>query len=107
MRILIIPCLSSLALGMLSVYVLAAPLGGCMDWLTSLLSSLQGGSSVVLGIVIGLMTAFDMGGPVNKTASTFTMALMTAGVHGPNCAFRVAVAIPPLVCGVASLVARS
>ncbi len=33
-------------------------------------------------IVIGLMTAFDMGGPVNKFASTFTMALMTAGVYG-------------------------
>lgn len=107
MTILIIPSLSSLALGMLYIYVLAAPLGAFMDWLTSLLSSLQGGSAVVLGIVIGLMTAFDMGGPVNKTASTFTMALMTAGVYGPNGAFRVAVAIPPLVCGVASLIARS
>jgi len=107
MPILIIPSLSSLALGMLYIYVLAAPLGAFMDWLTSLLSSLQGGSAVVLGIVIGLMTAFDMGGPVNKTASTFTMALMTAGVYGPNGAFRVAVAIPPLVCGVASLIARS
>ena len=32
---------------------------------------------------------------------------MTAGVYGPNGAFRVAVAIPPLVCGVASLIARS
>ena len=107
MPILIIPSLSSLALGMLYIYVLAAPLGAFMDWLTSLLSSLQGGSAVVLGIVIGLMTAFDMGGPVNKTASTFTMALMTAGIYGPNGAFRVAVAIPPLVCGVASLIARS
>ena len=86
MPILIIPSLSSLALGMLYIYVLAAPLGAFMDWLTNLLSSLQGGSAVVLGIVIGLMTA---------------------GVYGPNGAFRVAVAIPPLVCGVASLIARS
>ncbi len=107
MPILIIPTLSSLVLGMIYIYVLATPLGAFMDWLTSLLSSLQGGSAVVLGIVIGLMTAFDMGGPVNKTASTFTMALMTAGVYGPNGAFRVAVAVPPLVCGIASLIARS
>ncbi len=52
MPILIIPSLSSLALGMLYIYVLAAPLGAFMDWLTSLLSSLQDGSAVVLGIVI-------------------------------------------------------
>lgn len=52
-----------------------------------------GGSAILLGIVIGLMTAFDMGGPINKTASAFTMALMAEGLYGPNGAFRVAVAI--------------
>ncbi len=107
MPILIIPILTSLVWGLLYVYVLAVPLGAFMGWLTDLLKNLQGGSAVVLGIVIGLMTAFDMGGPVNKTASTFTMALMTTAVYGPNGAFRVAVAVPPLACGIATLLARN
>ena len=62
---------------------------------------------MVLGLVIGVMTAFDMGGPINKTASTFTMALMASSVYGPNGMFRVAVAVPPLACGIASLVAKN
>jgi fructose PTS system EIIBC or EIIC component len=107
MPILIIPIFSTLVLGLFYIYVLAAPLSIVMNWLTSVLGSLQGGSAIVLGIVIGIMTAFDMGGPVNKTASTFTMALMTAGVYGPNGMFRVAVAVPPIACGIASFVAKN
>lgn len=95
MPILIIPILTSLVLGMAYIYILATPLGFVMDWLTGVLGSLQGGSAVVLGLVIGVMTAFDMGGPINKTASTFTMAIMASGIYGPNGMFRVAVAVPP------------
>ncbi len=107
MPILIVPILTSLVLGMVYIYVLAYPLGLFMGWLTDVLGSLQGGSAVVLGAVIGIMTAADMGGPINKTASTFTMALMTTGIYMPNGAFRVAVAIPPLACGIAALIARN
>lgn len=106
MPILVIPILTSLVLGMAYIYILATPLGFVMDWLTNALGSLQGGSAVVLGLVIGVMTAFDMGGPINKTASTFTMALMASSVYGPNGMFRVAVAVPPLACGIASLIAK-
>ena len=106
MPVLIMPILSTLVLGMVYIYVLAYPIGMFMNWLTAVLGNLQGGSALVLGLVIGVMTAFDMGGPINKTASTFTMAMMTAGVYGPNGAFRVAVAIPPLACGIAALIAR-
>ena len=107
MPILIIPILTSLVLGMAYIYILATPLGFVMDWLTAVLGSLQGGSAVVLGLVIGVMTAFDMGGPINKTASTFTMALMASSIYGPNGMFRVAVAVPPLACGIASLIAHN
>lgn len=109
MPILIMPILATLVCGLAYIYVLANPLGMFMNWLTTVLQGLQGGSAAILGIVIGLMTAFDMGGPVNKAASTFTMALMTTtpAIYGPNGAFRVAVAIPPLACGIAALIARN
>lgn len=64
-------------------------------------------TSLVLGLVIGVMTAFDMGGPINKTASTFTMAIMASGIYGPNGMFRVAVAVPPIACGLAALIAKN
>ena len=107
MPVLIIPILSTLILGMAYIYILAYPLSLFMNWLIDVLGGLQGGSAVILGLVIGVMTAFDMGGPINKTASTFTMALMASSVYGPNGMFRVAVAIPPIACGIASLVARN
>ena len=107
MPILIIPILTSLVLGMAYIYILATPLGYVMDALTNFLGSLQGGSAVILGLVIGVMTAFDMGGPINKTASTFTMAVMASGIYGPNGMFRVAVAVPPIACGLASLIAKN
>ena len=106
MPVLIIPILSTLVLGLAYIYILAYPLSVFMNWLIDVLGSLEGGSAVVLGIVIGIMTAFDMGGPVNKTASTFTMALMASSVYGPNGMFRVAVAVPPIACGLAALIAR-
>lgn len=107
MPVLIIPILSTLVLGMAYIYVLAYPLSIFMNWLIDVLGGLQGGSAIVLGVVIGVMTAFDMGGPINKTASTFTMALMASSVYGPNGMFRVAVAVPPIACGIASLIARN
>ncbi|MDM8274851.1 PTS fructose transporter subunit IIC [Enorma phocaeensis] len=107
MPVLIIPILSSLVLGLFYIYVLATPISIFMGWLIDVLGNLQGGSAVVLGVVIGVMTAFDMGGPINKTASTFTMALMAEQIYAPNGMFRVAVAIPPIACGLAALIARN
>lgn len=107
MPVLIIPILSTLILGMFYIYVLATPLSLFMGWLSDILGSLEGGSAVVLGVVIGIMTAVDMGGPVNKTASTFTMALMASSIYGPNGMFRVAVAVPPIACGIAALIAKN
>ena len=60
------------------------------------LGAMQGGSTILLGIVLGAMTAVDMGGPINKTATAFTIALMAEGIYSPNGAHRIACAIPPL-----------
>ncbi|EGF64261.1 phosphotransferase system, EIIC, partial [Klebsiella sp. MS 92-3] len=96
MPIMIIPIASSVIVGMLYLYVLIGPIGFAMKWLVSMLSQMQGSSGLVLGLIVGAMAAFDMGGPVNKTATAFTLALMAEGIYGPNGAYRVACAIPPL-----------
>ena len=106
MPILIIPLLTSLVISLVYIYVLATPLGGLMTWLMNVLSSMEGSSAVLLGVIIGAMTAVDMGGPINKTASAFTLALMAEGVYGPNGAFRIAVAIPPLGMALSTFISK-
>ena len=50
------------------VYVIGKPVASLNKSLTSWLADMGTGSAIVLGIVFGLMMAFDMGGPVNKVA---------------------------------------
>ncbi|ESV55647.1 PTS fructose transporter subunit IIA [Streptococcus agalactiae LMG 14747] len=106
MPILIVPILTTLVLGLLYIYVIAVPIGGAMDWLVATLGELQGGSAIILGLIIGAMTAVDMGGPINKTATAFTLALMAEGVYSPNGAHRIAVAIPPLAMAISTFIDR-
>lgn len=106
MPILIIPVVTVFVLGMIYIYVIAVPIGSFMAWLVSLLGSLQGGSAILLGLIIGAMTAIDMGGPINKTATAFTIALMAEGIYSPNGAHRIAVAIPPLAMAISTFIDR-
>lgn len=78
MPVVIIPLLASLVTGFAMVLVLKAPVGALVTGLTSWLGGLSGGSLIVLGIILGLMMAFDMGGPVNKVAYTFAATGLTA-----------------------------
>ena len=71
MPIVVTPLLSSLVVGFLLVYVVGKPVASLNKSLTSWLQDMGTGSAIVLGIVLGLMMAFDMGGPVNKVAYTF------------------------------------
>ncbi|XBS67914.1 PTS fructose transporter subunit IIC [Acerihabitans sp. KWT182] len=106
MPIMIIPIVSTCLVGMLYLYVLIGPIGMAMRWLVSMLSDMRGGSGLVLGLILGAMAAFDMGGPVNKTATAFTLALMAEGIYGPNGAYRIACAIPPLGLALSTFISR-
>lgn len=64
MPILIIPIVTTVIVGLGYIYILANPLGTVVTALTDALSSLSGGSTVLLAIAVGCMIAFDMGGPV-------------------------------------------
>ena len=60
---------------------------------------MQQGSIVVLAIIIGLMLAFDMGGPVNKVAYAFMLICVAQGVYTVVAIAAVAICIPPLGLG--------
>jgi fructose PTS system EIIBC or EIIC component len=71
MPIVVTPLLTSLVVGFAMLYIIGKPVASLNKSLTSWLADMGTGSAIVLGIVLGLMMAFDMGGPVNKVAYTF------------------------------------
>lgn len=96
MPILIIPTVTVFTIGVIYIYLISTPLAYLMNNLTVFLGNMNGTNKILLAICIGCMNAFDMGGPVTKSVSMFTLALMNEGVYEPNGMFRITVAIPPI-----------
>ena len=78
MPVVVIPLLATFITGGLMLVLLGGPLKALMTALNDWLTGLSGGSIIAVGIVLGLMMAFDMGGPVNKVAYTFAVTGLTA-----------------------------
>lgn len=106
MPILVIPVITTLVVGGLFVLALGQPIAWVFSTMTDFLASLDGGSVVVLGLILGAMVAFDMGGPINKTAFLFGSALIASGNPGPMGMVAAAIAVPPLGMGLATLIRR-
>ncbi len=114
--ILIIPLVGTLATCALMFYVVGAPIAGLMDGLNSWLNGMSEGNAILLGIALGAMISFDMGGPVNKVAYTFAVTLIgtvdpmtglpsTAALHAMG-AVGASIAVPPLACFLATVLFR-
>lgn len=94
--VLILPLLGAAIVGVLMLMVIGTPIAAVMGALTDWLKGLQTGSAVLLGIILGAMMAFDMGGPVNKAAYVFSTTLIASGVANPMAAAMAAGMTPPL-----------
>ncbi|QWZ10436.1 fructose-specific PTS transporter subunit EIIC [Nocardioides panacis] len=78
MPVLVIPLFTTIVAGVLMLVVFGKPIAWLMARLTDGLNSMSGANAVLLGVILGLMMAFDMGGPLNKVAYSFA----AAGVGG-------------------------
>ncbi|GGY08279.1 PTS fructose transporter subunit IIC [Paludibacterium paludis] len=94
--VLILPVLGSLLVGLLMIYVIGQPVAIALAALTGWLQGMQSASAIVLGVLIGAMMAFDMGGPVNKAAYAFSTGLIASQVYTPMAAAMAAGMTPPL-----------
>ncbi|MBA8989743.1 PTS system fructose-specific IIC component [Curtobacterium pusillum] len=108
MPVVIIPLFASIIASGLMLLVLGGPIAWVMTELTAWLNSLSGASAVLLGIILGLMMAFDLGGPVNKVAYAFAVAGLGAGSATNVVPFEIMAAVmaagmvPPLALALAS-----
>lgn len=105
MPVLVIPLVATLIVGLLMILVIGTPIKSIMDGLTNWLKNMSQGNMIVLGIVLGLMMAFDMGGPVNKVAYTFGLSMISAGIFQPHAAIMAAGMTPPLGLALATVLA--
>ncbi|HVQ88867.1 MAG TPA: fructose-specific PTS transporter subunit EIIC [Actinomycetes bacterium] len=111
MPVVVIPLFASLINGFLMLVVVGKPIATVTDGLNNWLSSLAGGSLILLGIILGLMMAFDMGGPVNKVAYAFAVTgLAEAATSASSTQLQVmatvmaAGMVPPLALALATVV---
>lgn len=79
MPVVIIPLLGSIIASGAMLLFLGAPIAALTVGLNNWLTGMSGASAVVLGIILGLMMCFDLGGPVNKVAYAFAVAGLGAG----------------------------
>jgi PTS system fructose-specific IIC component len=101
--ILIYPLVGALVVGGLMLVVIGEPIAGLTNGLTSWLQGLEGANEILLGIILGAMMAFDMGGPVNKVAYAFGIALVAQGALEPMAAVMAAGMSPPLGMALATI----
>ncbi|WP_372360822.1 PTS fructose transporter subunit IIC [Xanthomonas sp. NCPPB 1325] len=105
--VLILPVLGTLLVGLAMMYVFGQPVADLLAWLTAWLRGMQGSSALLLGLLLGGMMAFDMGGPVNKAAYAFSTGLIASQVYTPMAAAMVAGMTPPLGIALATWVFRN
>ncbi|KAA9394214.1 PTS lactose transporter subunit IIC [Kocuria coralli] len=107
MPVVIIPLVTTLLVGLLMYLLLGRPLAALMEVLQDGLNSMTGTSAVLLGVILGLMMCFDLGGPVNKAAYLFATAGLAQGTDAAMMIMAAVMAggmVPPLALALSTTV---
>ena len=108
--VLILPLLGTTIVGLLMYYVVGEPVAAALAAITSWLKEMQGSNAAFLGLLLGAMMAFDMGGPISKTAYAFATGLITSQtdpIYGPMAAVMAAGMTRPLGLALAALLFKN
>ncbi|MFE7273949.1 fructose-specific PTS transporter subunit EIIC [Streptomyces sp. NPDC057623] len=111
MPVVVIPLVSSAVVGFLMFVVIGKPISEAQKALTDWLNSLSGTNAILLGVLLGLMMCFDLGGPVNKVAYTFATAGISVAAPSDSAmkimaAVMAAGMVPPLGMAVATTIRK-
>ncbi len=81
------PVFSTFIVAALMFLVIGKPIAWLNSSLVNFLGSLGGANAALLGLVLGIMVSFDLGGPVNKAAYTFCAGAIAEGLIMPYAVF--------------------
>lgn len=104
--ILIIPLIATLVTGLVMIYVVGGPVSSIMSAMTEFLNNMGSANAVLLGLILGAMMCFDLGGPINKAAYTFGVGLLASQTYAPMAAIMAGGMVPAMGMGLATLLAR-
>jgi PTS system fructose-specific IIC component len=104
MPVVIIPLVSTLIVGFVMLVVVGKPIASATNEMTDWLNGLGDSNKILLGLIVGAMMAFDLGGPVNKVAYTFGLASLSAGNLNIMAAVMAAGMTPPIALALATVV---
>ncbi|TFD54707.1 PTS lactose transporter subunit IIC [Cryobacterium frigoriphilum] len=110
MPVVIIPLVASIVASGAMFFVLGGPIALLTLGLSDFLNGLTGASAIVLGIILGLMMAFDLGGPLNKVAYAFAVAGLGAATVANQAPWQIMAAVmaagmvPPLAMALATVI---
>ncbi|MGW0391189.1 PTS fructose transporter subunit IIABC [Streptomyces sp. NPDC003042] len=107
MPVVVLPLIGSAVTGFLMFLVVGKPIASLQQALTDWLSGLSGANAVILGVILGMMMCFDLGGPVNKVAYAFAIGGLAAPNEGSlkvMAAVMAAGMVPPLAMALATTV---
>lgn len=101
--IVIYPVISGIIAVLCVMFLVGPPLAALTQYLVDLFINMTGVSKFVLGFMMGCMTGFDMGGPVNKICFSIVTAFAASGVYGPAAGKNAAAMAPPLGMAISAL----
>jgi PTS system fructose-specific IIC component len=105
--VVLIPLMATLIASGLMAVVLGRPLAAALTGLGNWLNGLTGTSAVLLGIILGLMMCFDLGGPINKAAYVFATTGLASASHGSLVIMATVMAagmVPPLAMALSTVI---
>ena len=105
--VLIYPLVGTLGIGLVMNFVIEPVIGVINTALNNGLASMNGASSIILGLVLGGMMAIDMGGPFNKAAYVFGTASIAAGNYNIMAAVMIGGMVPPCAIALATLLFKN
>ncbi|HEY3258798.1 MAG TPA: fructose-specific PTS transporter subunit EIIC [Pseudonocardiaceae bacterium] len=110
MPVVVIPLVSAFVVGFLMLVVVGEPIAAATRGMNSWMNGLSGTNAVLLGVLIGLMMCFDLGGPVNKVAYTFGVAALAGAAGGQSTIMAAVMAagmMPPIALALATVLRRA
>ncbi|GAA0486662.1 fructose-specific PTS transporter subunit EIIC [Salinibacillus aidingensis] len=86
--------------------IIVGPMTTINEGMMNFLSNFQDSNPILLGLIVGCMSAFDMGGPVNKAAYLTGTALLSDGNFYFMAGVSAACIAPPLIIAFATVFFR-